>query len=219
MVPVAVLAACGLAVAPTGFAHAFPADCPPNCDRIPDSAWIEPTAVPLYPVYRWPRPAALAVTASAPRFRFEQECATPPLPDDARDYAVAARAVVPQPERQWQLQLQVMHWRGETWRGGQTALATLHAAAANTRACQLTAPRTSPSITTDQPDRLAAVVSVGRQRVLRQYVLAQPRNSTVVELAMWSTSPPLVAWPAVPDPQVFDALAAPLCTAYIDSCR
>ena len=101
-------------------AWSVPGDCPPFCDRIPDSAWIAPTSIPLYSAYRWPGLAGLAVTAPAPRFKFEDICASPPVADDARSYAVAARAVVPKPDGQWQLQVQVMHWRGETWRGAQT---------------------------------------------------------------------------------------------------
>ncbi len=89
------------------------------------------------------------------------------------------------------------------------------------RGCQLTSPLTSPSLTTDTPDRVAAVVSgvLPGQAVLHEYLLANPRNSTVVEVAMWAATPPRVAWPAVPDAQVLDAMDAPLCTAYIDSCR
>jgi hypothetical protein len=37
-------------------------------------------------------------------------------------------------------------------------------------------------------------------------------------LALWSASPPQTPWPAVSDTAVLDALGAPLCTAYIDSC-
>lgn len=189
------------------------------CDRIPGSAWIEASDIPLYREYRWPGLAGVAVTAAAPRFRFEEDCATPPLPGDARTFAVAARAVVPQPEGQWQLQVQVMHWRGETWRGGQLAGSAVRTAAGALRACQLSAPQSSPSITTDVPGRLAAVVSLGGTRVLHQYLLADPRNSTIVELAMWSATPPRVPWPTIPDSQVLDAMAAPLCSAYIGSCR
>ncbi len=220
MILAAVLATCGLAVA-QGSAWSIPGDCPPFCDRIPDSAWIVPTAIPLYPVYRWPGLAGLAVTAPAPRFRFEETCASPPIADDARGYAVAARALVGNPEGQWQLQAQVMHWRGEVWRGGETALATFDRAVAALGDCQLTTPLNSPSITTRQPDRMAAVISGfgPRRQVLHEYLLVDPRSSTVTELAMWASSPPLVDWPSVPDAEVLDAMAAPLCTAYIGSCR
>ncbi len=154
-------------------------------------------------------------------FRFEETCASPQIAGDARNFAVAARAVVPNPERQWQLQVQVMHWRGEAWRGGQTALATFEAAVAALGDCQRTAPLSSPSVTTRQPDRMAAVISgfgPGRE-VLHEYLLVDPRSSTVTELAMWALSPPLVDWPSVPDAEVLDAMAAPLCIAYIGSCR
>jgi hypothetical protein len=215
--------ACILAIAPTPVwsANAGPADCPPNCDRIPDSAWIDPAAVPLYAVYHWPGLAGVAVTAPAPRFRFEEGCATPPVRGDPRDYAVAARAVAGNPDGQWQLQVQVMHWRGETWRGGQLALAALQSAVAALRACQWRSPLTSPSITTDQPERAAAVISgsIPGQLVLHEYLVAHPRSSTVTELAMWAPSPLQLDWPSVSDMQVLDALTAPLCTAYIGSCR
>ena len=219
----ALVAACGMAVmpSPVGPAYALPMDCPPNCDRIPDSAWIEPTALPLYSTYHWAGLAGVAVTVTNPRFRFEEACGTPPGTDDPRQFAVAARAVVPQPEGQWQLQVQVVHWRGETWRGGQLASAVFDKAVAALRGCQLTSPLTSPSITTDAPDRMAAVISGSPpgQPVIHEYLLVQPYNSTLVEVAMWATTPPRVDWPAVPDAQVLDAMTAPLCTAYIDSCR
>ncbi|MCW2685153.1 MAG: ATPase [Mycobacterium sp.] len=215
----AVLAIWGFAVAVP--AHAAPDNCPPNCDRIPDSAWIDPTAVPLHSVYHWPGLAGMAVTAVAPRFRFEELCATPKLPGDARDYVVASKAAVPAGDGRWQLQVQVMHWRGETWRGGQAAQTTLQIAVAALRACQLTALQASPSITTDEPGRMAAVISGSGlgQPVLHQYLVAHPQSSSVAELALWAPSPPKVGYPVIPDAQVLDALTAPLCVAYIDSCR
>jgi hypothetical protein len=54
--------------------------------------------------------------------------------------------------------------------------------------------------------------------ILHQYLLADPVNSTVTELALWSQSPPRTPWPAVIDATVFDSLGAPLCVAYIGSC-
>jgi hypothetical protein len=219
----ALLTACGLAVAPgpIGPAYALPMNCPPNCDRIPASAWPDPAALPLYSTYRWPGLAGIAVTATDPRFRFEEACGTPPIIGDARPSAVAARAMVAQPDGQWQLQVQVLHWRGEAWRGGQLASAVFDSAVASLRGCQATAPLTSPSITTDTGTRMAAVLSgvLPGQAVLHQYLLLNPDNSTVVEVAMWATSPPRVDWPQVPDAQVLDAMDGPLCTAYIDSCR
>ena len=78
-----------------------------------------------------------------------------------------------------------MHWRGETWRGGQLASAVFDKAVAALRGCQLTSPLTSPSLTTDAPDRMAAVVSgvLPGQPVLHEYLLVNPCNSTVVEVA------------------------------------
>ncbi|MFN8033774.1 MAG: ATPase [Mycobacterium sp.] len=214
MVLAMVLAACGLAVAPP--AAAEPENCPPACDRIPDAAWIASWAIPLNSRYAWPRLPGVAVTATVPRFRFEELCASPPAPQDPRAYVVAEKAMVSNPDGQWQLQAQVLHWRGETWRGGQLAEDVFNTAVAGLRACQLTNPSASPSLITLEPDRLAAVVS--GPVILRQYLVANPANSTVTELALWSTAPPLTPWSSSADDTVLDDLGTPLCTAYIGSC-
>ncbi|OMC32654.1 ATPase [Mycobacterium sp. GA-1841] len=211
------LVLCGLAAAPPAAWSEPSANCPPRCDSIPDSAWVASSQLPLYREYRWPGLAGLAVTAVAPRFRFAEDCAVPPVPGDPRSYAVAARADVARPAGDWQLRVQVIHWRGETWLGGQTALAVVQGAAAALRACQV--PGMTTSITTEQPGQLAAVLTLDGKQVLHQYLLADSRNSTIVELAMWSTTPPRVMWSAPSDEAVLDALADPLCTAYIGSCR
>lgn len=208
------LVACGLAVSPR--AAAEPDNCPPNCDRIPDAAWIAPWAMPLNARYAWPRLAGVAVTAPSPRFRFEELCGTPPVAADPRTYAVAERATVVNPDGQWQLQAQVVHWRGETWRGGQLAQDVFRTAVAALRSCQRTNPLASPSLSTDEPDRMAAVVS--GPVILREYLVFNSANSTVSELALWSAAPPLTAWPMTDDETVLDDLGAPLCNAYLGSC-
>jgi hypothetical protein len=215
------LAATGWALAPGAdpSAYAVPGQCPPICDAIPDAAWIAPTSVPLYALYRWPGLAGLAVTAPTPRFGFEALCNSPAVVGDPRGYAVAARSVVLQPAGQWNLSVQVIHWRGDTATFGDTALGVLDSAGSRLHACQATAPTTSPSITTTDTGRLAAVISAAGHQVMHEYLLADPDSSTVVELAMWSSLPPQVDWPAVADAQVLDAMAAPLCDAYIGSCR
>ncbi|GAT12079.1 ATPase [Mycolicibacterium novocastrense] len=200
-------------------ARAVPGVCPPICDAIPDAAWPSSSELPLSSVYRWPGLAGLAVTAPAPRFLFEELCASPPLPGDPRDYVVAAKAQVTHPAGQWQLRAQVLHWRGDVAHNGPLTRAVLDSAQLRLRTCQLTAPLVSPSITTADPERLAAVISVAGQKVVRQYLLAHPTSGSLVELALWSTLPLQVPWPAVPDAQVLDALAAPLCEAYLGSCR
>ena len=215
LVLLAALVAGGVAAAAP--AAAQPYDCPPACDSIPASAWVSPAAIPLNARYGWPQLPALARTAAAPRFRFEELCATPPPPlADPRGYAVSERATVVNPQGQWQLQAQILHWRGETWRGGQLVTEVFAAAVEALRSCQRTNLFASPSVTVDEPDRLAAVVS--GPVILRQYLLANPANSTISELALWSDGPPLTPWPAIADEEVLDALGAPLCTAYIGSC-
>jgi len=216
-----VVAACGFVIAPSASwpAHAVPGVCPPICDAIPDSAWIAPTSIPLYPVYRWPGLAGLAVTAPSPRFGFEAMCGSPPVADDPRAYVVAARSVVLNPEGQWNALVQVLHWRGDPVTGGPTALSMLETARSMLPGCQTTAPNASPSITTSSPTRIAAVISDAGHQVMHEYLLAHPESSSAVELAMWSSLPPQVDWPAMADAQVFDALAAPLCSAYLGSCR
>ena len=215
------LATCGLAIVPSAgwSARAVPGECPPICDAIPDAAWIAPTSIPLYPVYQWPGLAGLAVTAPSARFGFEALCDSPPVADDARAYAVAARSVVLHAEGQWNLLVQVIHWRGDTATGGPTALTTLETARSRLRDCQSTAVAASPSITTNDRGRIAAVISDAGHQVMHEYLLAHPDSSTVVELAMWSTLPAQVDWPAVADAQVLDEMAAPLCNAYLGSCR
>jgi hypothetical protein len=215
------VATCGLAIVPSADwrAHAVPGVCPPICDAIPDSAWIAPTSIPLYPAYQWSGLAGLAVTAPSPRFGFEAMCGSPPVAGDPRAYAVAARSVVLHQEGQWNVLVQVIHWRGDTATGGPTALTTLETARSRLRDCQSTAAAVSPSITTDDRLRIVAVISDAGHQVMHEYLLAHPDSSTIVELAMWSSLPPQVGWPAVADAQVLDAMAAPLCSAYLGSCR
>ena len=210
-----ILAAGGLAVAPT--AGAEPYNCPPACGSIPDSAWVPPWSIPLNSQYGWPQLAALAVTSPGPRFRFEEICASPPPPPpDPRGYVVAERALVVNPPGQWQLQAQVLHWTGETWRGGELAEQVFTAALAALRACQQTNLLASPLLTVDEPDRLAAVIS--GPVIVHQYLVANRANSSISELALWAVGPPLTPWPPIADAAVLDALGAPLCTAYIGSC-
>ncbi|OBB69762.1 ATPase [Mycobacterium sp. 852014-50255_SCH5639931] len=201
-------------------APAEPQACPPVCDQIPDSAWIQRRAVPLDPVYSWPPLAGLAaqVTGSTPgpRFRFEEVCATPPVPRDPRDSAVVARATVAHPDGQWQLQAQILHWRGDTASGGAIAGSVFSNAVAALRSCQQRAPLQSPSITSDETNRMAAVIS--GPVVMHTYLLAHPASSTISELTLWSSGPPQVSWPAMADDPVLNAMTAPLCEAYIASC-
>lgn len=198
--------------------HAEPETCPPVCDHIPDTAWIRPQAIPLNSTYRWPSLAAVAVpvTGSGPRFRFEEVCATPAFPRDTRDFAVASRAIVANAQNQWQLQAQVLHWRGDTARGGQNVVSVFSIAATALRGCQLGAPAQSPSITADGLNRLAAVIS--GPVIMHTYLVAHPQSSTISELTLWSSASPQVPWPVIADEQVLDAMAAPLCDAYIGSC-
>ncbi len=201
-------------------ARAEPQTCPPICDQIPDTAWIQPRAVPLNSVYNWPGLAGLAVQVTGatpgPRFRFEDLCAAPAVFQDPRDSAVAARALVARPDSQWQLQAQVLHWRGDTARGGAIAASVFSNAVAALRGCQQRAPLQSPSITTDEPNRMAAVIS--GPVVMHTYLVAHVASSTISELTLWSSGPPQVPWPAMADDRVLNSMTAPLCEAYIASC-
>src|ERR1700744_5856688 len=107
-----------------GFAGADPEACPPVCDKIPDTAWISSSAIPLNATYRWPSLAESAVPmtgGATRRFRFEEVCATPVFPPETRNSAVASRVAVDKPQGQWQLRAEVVHWRGDTARGGPSA--------------------------------------------------------------------------------------------------
>ncbi len=215
-----ILLAGGLVVGCTSLiAHADPETCPTVCDRIPDTAWIPSSEIPMNSTYRWPSLAAVAVPmtgAATPRFRFEEVCATPTFPQDTRNSAVAGRATVSNPQGQWQLQAQVLHWRGDTTRGGQNASSVVGVAAAALRGCQLGAAAESPSVTVDEPNRLAAVIS--GPVVMHTYLVAHPENSTISELTLWSSEPPQVPWPVISDAQILDAMTSPVCAAYLGSC-
>jgi hypothetical protein len=202
-------------------ALADPDYCPPVCDQIPEAAWIHQRALPLSSTYHWPALPALAVplTGTVTRFRFEDLCSARGVPQDPRDSAVSARALVSQvshPDGQWQLQAQVLHWRGDTARGGAIAASVFSTAVAALRGCQLGAPLQSPSITTDQLNRMAAVIS--GPVVAHTYLVAHAASSTISELTLWSSGPPQVPWPSMADDPVLDAMTAPLCEAYIASC-
>lgn len=205
----------GLAVAPP--AGAVPGVCPPFCDAIPDSAWPVSSSLPLYAQYQWPGLGGLAVTARSPRFVFEELCASPAVPADPRAYVVAERAEIGNGPGQWRLRSQVLHWRGPVGWSGPLARSVVEDATARLRSCQATG--VSPSITTAGAEQLAAVISVAGQKVVHQYLLADPSSGTVVELALWTELPAQVPWPGAADAQVLDALAAPLCQAYLGSCR
>ncbi|HSS23312.1 MAG TPA: ATPase [Mycobacterium sp.] len=216
------LVAGGLAVALVVVvpAHAEPQTCPPVCDQIPDTAWIQQRAVPLNSVYNWPAMAGLAVqvtgVGAGPRFRFEDLCATPALSQDPRDSAVAARVTVVHPDGQWQLQAQILHWRGDTARGGSIAASVFSKGVAALRGCQQGSPQQSPSITSDRPNRMAAVIS--GPVIMHTYLVAHVASSTISELTLWSSGPPQVPWPSMTDDPVLDSMTAPLCEAYIASC-
>jgi hypothetical protein len=214
-----ILVAGGLAVALIVVvpARAEPGNCPPICDQIPETAWISPRAVPLDSTYHWPTLAGRAsvLTGTLPRLKFEDVCATPPARDD-RVSSVASRVTVVHPDGQWAMQAEVLHWRGDTARGGQLAAAVFNSATSALRGCQLGAPQESPSVTADAPNRLAAVVS--GPVIMHSYLVAHVASSTVTALTLWSSGPPQVSWPSISDDAVLDALTAPLCEAYIASC-
>ena len=222
LVLAATLIAGGLLVAcvsSSGFAVADPETCPPVCDQIPDTAWISSSAIPLNATYHWPSPAgsAVAMTGGAtPRFRFEEVCATPAFPQDTRNSAVASRVTVDRPPGQWQLRAEVVHWRGDTARGGQSATSVFDIAAAALRGCQLGASGESPSVTVDEPNRLSAVVS--GPVIMHTYLVAHSENSTISELTLWASDPVQLPWPIISDAQVLDAMASSLCAAYLGSC-
>jgi hypothetical protein len=203
----------------TAIGRADPETCPPVCDQIPDTAWISREAIPLNSTYHWPALGGSAVSmtgAATPRFRFEDVCATPAFPQDTRNAAVASRATVDAPPGQWQLRAEVVHWRGDTARGGASASSVFDFATVALRGCQLGVAAESPSVTVDEPNRLSAVVS--GPTVLHTYLVAHPENSTISELALWATDPAQLPWPIISDAQVLDAMSSSMCAAYLGSC-
>jgi serine/threonine protein kinase len=203
-------------------------NCPPACTKIPDSAWIAPSAIPLYNDYSWAPLAPLSEPVSNPRFEADELCAAgPPAADDERADALAARIMLPNPSGQWQLQVQILHWRGDPWIAGQRASAVMDSATALLRGkCSFNAPEVSVSRIAEQHvpghpgQSLAAMITqIGTTpMVVHEYLVSDLRNSTVVEVALWSTSPPVVEWPTINDDQLLADMVAPLCTAYVNSC-
>ncbi len=205
----------GLALLSAPRAEAQPQTCPPDCDVIPASAWPDHWSLPLGA--DWPVLAEVAVPSDpsvAPRFRFEELCESPPVPADPRTFAVASRAAAGGPDGQWQLQAQILHWRGETWRGGELANLVFDTAVATLRGC-----RPSPVVNTAEWDRVAATIS--GPVIAQVYLLVDPRSSSISELVFTQKPPPVgmpAPWPEVADGQVLDAMAGPLCAAYLGSC-
>lgn len=209
------LVAAGLAVSPG--AAADPQSCPAVCDQIPDTAWIAAADIPLATTARWPALATVAVpeTGAPSPLRFEELCGRPAPAGDPRGYAVTATARVERPDGQWRLQAQVLHWRGETWRGGQLATEVFNTAVATLRGCQQGAPDQSPSLTVAEPGRAAAVIA--GPVLAHTYLVVHPQSSTLSALTLWSSAPQ-VPWPPIDDGTVLDALLRPLCAAYLGSC-
>ncbi|AQA02444.1 hypothetical protein BVC93_08345 [Mycobacterium sp. MS1601] len=207
-----------LVVTPTARALPRSETCPPTCDTIPATAWPAVHTLPLADDLHWPDLADLAVPVRQPRFYSEELCATPLPTDDPRSFVVAARAEVTAPPGQWQMRAQVLHWRGETWRGGEMAMSVFDFAVAALRACAV--PGLSPSITTVDDVRMAAVIS--GPTIAHQYLVAHPQSSSITELVVWRTVPSsaeqAVPWAPVADGRVLDAITAPLCEAYLSSC-
>ncbi|MGB3485417.1 MAG: ATPase [Mycobacterium sp.] len=211
------LVSCAVVVAPA--AAAPPETCPPTCDRIPAAAWPAAESLPLYEVLHWPPLAELALPVLKPRFYTEELCSIPLPADDPRGYVVAARTTVPAPPGQWQLTAQILHWRGETWRGGQLVTEAFDQARAALHTCQEAAPQYSPSLTIDRADRIAAVMT-GPQ-LIRQYLVAHPQSSSIAEL-VFSVTPPIggstAPWPASADAVLLESMVVALCEAYLSSC-
>ncbi|WP_157626091.1 ATPase [Mycobacterium sp. 155] len=186
--------------APSTFAAPVPdpnrppqGNCPPACTKIPDSAWMAPHTIPLYDKYSWPQLGPLSEAVSSPRFKSDKLCAAAPLAAEEHDSALASRVILPNPPGQWQLQVQILHWRGDPWVGGQRASAVMDSATALLRNnCSFNAPGVSVSRITEQSvpghpgQSLAAVITMGGAAplVAYEYLVSDLRNGTVVELAM-----------------------------------
>ena len=173
----------------------------------------------MYDKYSWPQLGPLSEAVSSPRFKSDELCAAAPLSVEERDSALASQVILPNPPGQWQLQVQILHWRGDPWVAGQRASAVMDSATALLRNnCSFNAPGVSVSRITEQSvpghpgESLAAVITMGGATplVAHEYLVSDLRNSTVVELAMWSTSPAAVDWPTMDDDQLLADMVAPL---------
>ncbi|MEZ0357652.1 hypothetical protein [Mycobacterium sp. SA01] len=66
--------------------------------------------------------------------------------------------------------------------------------------------------------RAVLTTTGARPTITHEYLVSDLRSSTVVELAMWSSSPAAVDWPDVSSEKLFADMVAPLCAAYVNSC-
>jgi hypothetical protein len=159
----------------------------------------------------------------AARFKFEQLCSTATDPQDERDGVLAERATVITPPDQWQLEVQIVHWHGDPWVGGQRASVVYDSAVQALRGCPTADARGSVT-QLNHPQNLgvgiaAAITTAGAKPITAHEYLAQSTNSsTIVDLVLWSSSPPQRPWSEVDDQRVVDAMLKPLCTAYVNSC-
>ena len=99
----------------------------------------------------------------------------------------------------------------ETWRGGDLASGVFGAAIDALRACRTSAAR----LTTAEPDRVSAVLDWPRFARLSAGGPAQQHHQRSYCSPRAHALP---AWPGAPTTQVFDAMSAPLCAAYLASC-
>lgn len=203
-------------------------NCPPACTRIPDAAWIVPAAIPLDQVYSWPQLGQLSESVTGPRFEMDTLCAAPPITDDQRDVSVASRVMLPNPPGQWQLVVQIVHWRGDPWIAGQRASAVMdNASAVLHHECQSPTAGVTVSGVSEQflpnghpGQSVVAVLTVAGPRpvIAHEYLVSDLRSNTVVEVAMWATEPPAADWGTVDGDKLLADMVAPLCAAYVNSC-
>ena len=194
--------------------------CPPVCDQIPDTAWIQQRAVPLNSTYNWPAPAGLAVQVTGTRRRASgsRSCVrAAAVPQDPRDSAVAARVTVVHPDGQWQLQAQILHWRGDTARGGATAASVF----SNARRGAARLPAGVAAAVAVDHQRRTEPDGRGHQRTGHHAYLpgrarGEQHDQRADALVVGSAAGAL----AVDGrrPRCWTRMTAPLCEAYIASC-
>ena len=142
--------------------------------------------MPLYNDYSWAALAPLSEPVSSPRFEADDLCAAGPAADDERASALAARTILPNLPGQWQLQVQILHWRGDPWIAGQRASAVMDSATSMVRNnCSSTAPEVSVSRVAEQnvpghpgQSLTAVITEIGNTpRIAHEYLVSDLRKA------------------------------------------
>ena len=153
--------------------------------RRPPSRCTRSTAGRGWPDWRSPR--------RAPRFGSRRLARTPPVPATPATTRWRRAPSCRTRRASGSCRRRSCTGAGTPWRAGRPRRRRSETPVAALRDCQLTAPlRLAVAHHRRARRGSAAVISVAGRACMHEYLLADPRSSTIVELALWSTLPPQV---------------------------